>query len=119
MSERRRVCRRSDLRPGHAEAISLGKDRYGLPLQCLVVLDEEGQVRAYLNVCKHLPIPLDGGTGDFFDDGRTHLFCGTHGARYRLADGRCVEGPCRGAHLDAVPVELEGDEVFVLWAPDS
>ncbi len=119
MSERRYVCRRSDLRPGRAGSVLLHRDRYGLPLECLVVLDDEGHVRAYLNVCKHLPIPLDGGTGDYFDDSRTHLFCGTHGARYRLADGRCVEGPCRGEHLDAVAVEIEGDEIFVRWTPQD
>ncbi len=119
MNGRVHVCALTDLEPGQAIALSLGKDRYGLPLQCVVALDESGHVRAYLNVCKHLPIPLDGGTGEFFDDERTHLFCGTHGARYRLSDGRCVEGPCQGAHLDPVSVEVIADEVFVRWLPDD
>lgn len=109
----KRVCRVDELEPGRAMVVALGRDRYGLPLQGLVVLDESKTPRAYLNVCKHLPIPLDGGTGDFFDDDRRHLFCGTHGALYRLSDGRCVAGPCEGESLDPIELEVRDGVIFV------
>lgn len=102
------------MRPGKVETIDLGPDAYGLPVQGLILLDAEGQVRGYRNVCKHLPIPLDGGSGDYLDDERTHLFCGTHGARYRLNDGYCTEGPCQGDSLDPITVVVEDGDVFVL-----
>lgn len=108
-----RVCRVDELEAGRAAVVSMGRDRYGLPLQGLVVIDASGTPRAYMNVCKHLPIPLDGGTGDFFDDTRTHLFCGTHGAMYRLEDGMCVAGPCTGEKLDTVPIEIRDGVVFL------
>jgi nitrite reductase/ring-hydroxylating ferredoxin subunit len=38
----------------------------------------------------------------------------THGARYRLHDGLCFSGPCRGSSLHALEVELRDDGVFVL-----
>lgn len=108
-----RVCRVDELEVGRAAVVALGRDRYGLPLQGLVVLDDSGTPRGYLNVCKHLPIPLDGGTGDFFDDGRRHLFCGTHGALYRLSDGLCTAGPCEGEKLDPLELEVRDGVIFV------
>src|SRR5258705_313796 len=39
-------------------------------------------------------------------DGR-HFQCSTHGARFRIADGYCVAGPCQGERLAAVAVTVE------------
>ena len=65
--------------------------------QAIVCHTEEG-VRAYLNECRHLPVPLDGFSGDVASsDG--YLLCRTHGAKYRPTDGFCVEGPCQGESL--------------------
>jgi len=36
-----------------------------------------------------------------------HFQCSTHGARFRIADGYCVAGPCRGERLSAVAVRVE------------
>ena len=95
----------------------LARGRFGEPRAALVLLDETGAVRAYVNRCKHLPIPLDGGSGAFFDASGAHLECGTHGARFRLADGYCVSGPCEGSSLDALVVEEEEGIVFVRDEP--
>ncbi|MGE0785772.1 MAG: Rieske (2Fe-2S) protein [Sandaracinaceae bacterium] len=76
----------------------------GRPREALVVRAPSGALRAYLNRCRHLPIPLDGGSGAYFDPDGDYLTCGTHGARYRLEDGFCVEGPCMGDELIALRV---------------
>ncbi|HKP62149.1 MAG TPA: Rieske (2Fe-2S) protein [Polyangiales bacterium] len=91
--------------------VRLAPDMSGRPREAVVVLDDEGIARAYLNQCRHLPIPLDGGSRQFLIGGQLH--CGTHGARYRLNDGLCVLGPCRGASLFALPVEIIDARVFV------
>jgi nitrite reductase/ring-hydroxylating ferredoxin subunit len=36
-----------------------------------------------------------------------------HAALFRLADGLCVAGPCTGASLTAIAVEVEADLVVV------
>lgn len=110
---RSRVCLDAELVPGTAQVVALGPDERGIAQQVLVVRDEGDTPRAYLNVCQHLPIPLDGGSGDYFDPSGKELFCGTHGARYRLSDGLCVFGPCKGRKLEAVPVEVEHGVVYI------
>ncbi len=74
----------------------------------------DGEVRAYANVCRHRPFPLDqGGSGVMALDER-HLVCHTHGALYRPDDGVCVEGPCEGAALYPAKVEREGDDLVIV-----
>jgi len=110
-----RVCPLRALSDGEVRVVRLGADEYGLPREVLVMTDPtDGKPRAYLNVCKHLPIPIDSGSRDFYaEDDRVHLICHTHGALYRVSDGVCVEGPCDGEALDAVTVEIEDEDVYV------
>ena len=68
------------------------------------------QVRAWLNVCPHAGRRLDYLPGKFLMD-KDLLVCAAHGATFRTDDGECVAGPCRGAHLRAVAIEVVGDEV--------
>ena len=90
---------------GQCVAVPMGLDDRGLPIDGLVVRTPAGELRAYINVCKHIPIPLDSGSGEFLTADGSHLFCGTHGATFRLEDGMCVHGPCKGVPLDAVFIE--------------
>ncbi|MBK6810296.1 MAG: Rieske 2Fe-2S domain-containing protein [Sandaracinaceae bacterium] len=109
----RRVCLRRDLRPGVLQQVSLGRDPLGIPLSVLVGVSQAGELYAYQNLCKHLPIPLDGGSGDFFAGDVDTLRCGTHGALYRVSDGFCTRGPCRGTFLRRHLVRELADEVWV------
>lgn len=63
-------------------------------------------VRAYENLCPHVPVPLDRIEGGFLSLG--HLVCKNHGALFAPESGVCVSGPCRGESLRPValvPVE--------------
>ena len=71
-----------------------------------------GELRAYLNTCRHQSRPLDMGDGQFFDDGDRVLVCRHHGARYEALSGRCVEGPCEGASLTSLCLERREDGVW-------
>ena len=70
----------------------------------------EGQVRAYLNRCAHVPVPLDWIPGQVFDPSGLTLLCSVHGAEYDPASGRCLSGPCSGrGHLEPlVAAERDG-----------
>jgi nitrite reductase/ring-hydroxylating ferredoxin subunit len=72
-----------------------------------------GDVRAYANVCRHHPLPLDFGADSAMGPDGRHLVCHQHGAVYRPADGLCVDGPCRGETLFEATVEVDGVEVVV------
>jgi nitrite reductase/ring-hydroxylating ferredoxin subunit len=104
----------SDLGAAEVRVVRLPAARDGTPREALLLRDRHGALRAYLNRCEHLPVPLDAGGRRFLAADGGHLQCQTHGALYRLADGFCVQGPCAGRSLQALAVELEGDAVYVL-----
>ena len=81
--------------------------------QAMVTRLPNGELRAYLNLCKHIPVPLDSYRGEVIEPGGERVLCRTHGAAYRREDGLCVEGPCEGESLDPVRVELRDGEIFI------
>jgi nitrite reductase/ring-hydroxylating ferredoxin subunit len=73
-----------------------------------------GEVRAFKNECRHLPMPLDDREpGDLWDPHGRYLVCNSHGARYNPDDGLCVAGPCEGSHLKALPIHVCDGEVYL------
>lgn len=74
--------------------------------ECLIVLRDGEQARAWLNVCPHAGRRLDWAPGQFLIS-KGQLICAAHGASFRTGDGLCVGGPCRGQSLRSVPVETE------------
>jgi nitrite reductase/ring-hydroxylating ferredoxin subunit len=73
-----------------------------------------GKVRAYLNRCPHLGTELDWQPGQFFEESGLYLICSTHGALFEPDDGSCIEGPCRGASLQALEIAERDGQVFLL-----
>ena len=113
------VCREEELQDGVVRTARLGQDADGLPILALLLRDESGSIVAYRNLCRHLPVPLDGGTGELLSEDGAYLICGTHGATYRIDDGYCVDGPCEGMALQRLYVREEDGNLFVSDAPDS
>ena len=116
----------SRVRLGPAAALIAGGDsRYIVhdggpePYKSIVVLRHDEGVCAYWNVCRHLPVPLDGGAGEVEIDHEGHLVCQTHGARYRPHDGYCVEGPCPGDQLYPIEIVDEDGELFGVIGDDG
>jgi nitrite reductase/ring-hydroxylating ferredoxin subunit len=111
------VCREEELRAGVVRTAHLGHDDDGVPITALLLRDDSGAIVAYRNLCRHLPVPLDGGTGDLLSEDGAHLICGTHGATYRLYDGYCVDGPCEGLSLQMLHVREDRGDLYVSNAP--
>lgn len=104
----RRVCGIDELETLDVRTVRIENDVTG-PREALVYRDEGGEVRCFVNRCRHLPISLDAGSREFLDRKRRHLVCNTHGAMYRLDDGVCERGPCEGERLEELPlVERDG-----------
>jgi nitrite reductase/ring-hydroxylating ferredoxin subunit len=74
----------------------------------------EGQLLAYENKCRHLPLKLDAASnGQFFSSDGNHFICQTHNALYEPTTGLCVRGPCEGESLRKLNVTVEGDAVWL------
>lgn len=82
----------------------------GLPWQHhpegLVVLRRGDSVWAYVNRCPHFSVPLNFKPQTFCTYRSKVLMCAHHSAMFRFEDGHCVDGPCKGAHLEPVGVRL-------------
>jgi nitrite reductase/ring-hydroxylating ferredoxin subunit len=77
-----------------------------------LLINYEGALHAYLNRCRHIGISLDWVDNQFFSEDKRFLICANHGATYEPKTGECVWGPCAGASLQDVPLEIEGRKIF-------
>ena len=78
----------------------------GGEMESIIVHCDGQRLAAWLNVCPHEGRRLDYVPGKFLID-KERLVCAAHGATFRLQDGQCVSGPCRGSSLRAVAVEVD------------
>ena len=82
------------------------------------MLRQDGEVRAYLNFCPHLGIPLNWQPDEFMSMEGTHIQCSTHGALFQLEDGYCFSGPCRGESLTPLNLEITDQQEIYLVSTD-
>lgn len=74
--------------------------------------DEVGELACWLNYCQHFThIKLDKGSGAPMRDGE--VICANHGAYFETDSGLCTYGPCEGAYLQGVDVEVAEDGVYL------
>ncbi len=108
------LCLLDDLREGQAIAVDavVALDGAAAEPESLILLRRGDEVRAWLNICPHAGRRLDWAPGKFLLKNDL-LICAVHGASFATANGECVAGPCRGAHLRAVPVEVEDGVVML------
>jgi len=74
----------------------------------------QGQLVAYENKCRHLPLRLDFDSGRFFTPEGGHFICQTHNAIYEPLTGLCVRGPCEGESLKPLKIEVIEGDVWLL-----
>jgi len=107
------LCRLADLQdPGSRGATLQQGDRL---LDVFVVRRGRG-VYAYVNSCPHTGSPLDWREHEFLSLDKCHIQCAMHAALFQLTDGMCVAGPCTGANLTAIAVEVESGLVVAPFA---
>lgn len=73
-----------------------------------------GQLVAYENVCRHIPISLDYGDKQFFSRDGKYFICRSHGAVYEPLSGECIQGPCVGDRLKPLDISIEPDGVWLM-----
>lgn len=74
--------------------------------QGLILWRSGAEVLAYENRCPHAGRRLDFAPGRFLLR-NGELVCPAHGAVFRISDGACLGGPCRGESLRTRPVRRQ------------
>lgn len=108
MSNRIKLCQQSDF----TESICVRVDLPEHHAKSIIVIQNEGNFYAYENVCPHFSVQLDYKTGVFNTYQNKLLMCAHHSAMFEIETGHCVDGPCKGHSLTAVPIEIKDGEVF-------
>ncbi len=78
------------------------------------VVQSDAQYFAYRNSCPHTGAPLDWVEHQFLDVEGALIQCAVHDARFLIESGECVSGPCPGECLESLPIEVQGDSIYLL-----
>jgi len=97
-----------ELRPGETKKFLLACE--GEEIEGFLV-NYAGELHAYVNRCRHVPMNLDWVENQFFTEDGRFLQCATHGAYYRPETGECVAGPPCGRALFRIPLRVDGDAI--------
>ena len=105
----RTLCRADEITDGAARGFAAAPGGF----TGLFVVRRGAALFAYVNACPHVGVSLDWAPDQFLTQDGTRIVCATHGALFDVESGRCVDGPCVGDRLEAVPVTVIDGVVLV------
>lgn len=113
-----KVARISDLKPG--ESVKFLLPIRGADEECFLI-NFKGEFHAYVNRCRHVPMPMDWVDNQFFAEEGRYLMCQTHNAYYEPANGECIAGPASacGKFLYRVPLEIKDEVIYASPPPEE
>jgi nitrite reductase/ring-hydroxylating ferredoxin subunit len=80
--------------------------------EAILVTLGDGSIAGWLNYCMHwTDVKLDTGDGAPVRNGE--VVCRKHAATFEKDSGVCTHGPCEGAELDPVGVEVRDGDVYL------
>ena len=106
------IARVGELRPGETKKFLLRRGDEEIEG---FVLNYSGELHAYVNRCRHVPMSLDWVENQFFTEDGRFVQCATHGAYYRPETGECIAGPPCGRSLFRIELRVEGDQIIAEW----
>lgn len=102
------LCRLDEVPDGGARVVQ--QESVG---PSIVVVRRGDKAWAYVNRCPHFSVSLDFVPGSVSCYRSQVFMCAHHSALFRFDDGKCIDGPCKGAALDSVPVEVDRNACVV------
>ena len=98
-----------------ADGAARGFDPLGQGRDTMFVVRRGSRVFGWRNFCPHYGHDQMAWAKDGFlgPDG-ARIVCGAHGAEYEIESGVCIEGPCIGKALVAVPLDIRAGDVFIV-----
>ena len=80
----------------------------------LLVVRRGTELRAYLDLCPHVFLPLTQRGRRVLSADCERLRCTNHGAEFAVEDGRALAGPVAGCGLTPVTLEVGADGIVVV-----
>lgn len=105
------LCRVDELAEPGSRGFRFGG---GADRRAIFVVRRGGRIFGYENSCPHTGSPLDWVPDRFLDRERRLILCAIHGARFRIEDGYCLDGPCAGARLAPVALRVEAGAIYLV-----
>ena len=104
------LCRLDDIDDPGAKGFEFGA---GVERWEVFVVRRGDRVFAYENACPHQGTPLETWPDKFLTRDQSEILCTTHGAQFRIEDGYCTRGPCKGKALVSVAVAVSDGSVLL------
>jgi nitrite reductase/ring-hydroxylating ferredoxin subunit len=104
------LCRVLDIPDGQGKELVFGTGKRAFRM---FAVRRGSAVWAYVNACPHFQVPLNHRPDSFVNASATLIRCAAHYAMFRFEDGHCVDGPCAGESLEAIPISIDGDEIRI------
>lgn len=104
------LCRLDDIPDPGAKGFTFGA---GTERFELFLVRRGKTVLAFKNACPHQGATLETFADQFLTRDKTLIVCSLHGARFRIADGLCIEGPCVGKSLAPLPIARADGEILI------
>ncbi len=109
------LCHRDEL----PEGSSRGFDPHRQGRDTVFVVRKDG-LHGYRNACPHwADTPMAWRKDAYLSGDGLHIACHAHGARFDIASGVCVLGPCMGQVLTHIPLIQNDDGEIRLITPHS
>lgn len=105
------ICDLQDIPDGSAKGFCV--ETAGGEREILIVR-KQGRIHGYLNRCPHTGVNLEWKPDHFLDNSGQLIQCSTHGARFRIEDGYCIHGPCRGDSLQSLTIRFSGGRIWLV-----
>jgi nitrite reductase/ring-hydroxylating ferredoxin subunit len=115
-TRRKFVARVGELAHGASKKFKIRRGEFDIEA---LLVNYQGNFFAYLNRCPHVGISMDWVDNQFFTVDRRYLMCANHGAVFEPPTGECVWGPCVGAALQKLALEIEGEKIFARFSGES
>ena len=112
------VCPASELRGASCRMVR--SENGDFPLIVVAPVEgSSGTPTAYVNACPHLYLPLNYRGANILSADGGRLICSSHGAAFRVDDGRGIEGFGLGEALDPVPLHVDAAGTVRIGRPPS
>jgi nitrite reductase/ring-hydroxylating ferredoxin subunit len=107
-----RLCHLSDLPDGGAR----GFDPFRRGRDTVFAVRRGDAVRVWADRCPHHGTPMPWRKDAYLNAAGDRIVCSAHGALFEPDTGLCVQGPCLGERLRALPCTLTDDGELLLDA---
>jgi nitrite reductase/ring-hydroxylating ferredoxin subunit len=86
----------------------------------MLVVRRGDDLRAYVNACPHVWLPLTFRSPRLLSEDGARLVCSNHLAEFAVDDGRALSGPVEpGCGLERIPVHVDGRGEIVIGEPEQ